>query len=397
MTITDEQAAKFAETFDHLASAVSGAILGKDRVVRLALACLLSDGHLLLEDVPGTGKTSLARAIANSIKGTTARIQFTPDLLPSDVIGGVVFNQNTQQFDFKPGPVFHSIVLADEINRASPKTQSALLEVMEEGRVTVDGVSHDVGRPFMVIATQNPVEHAGTYPLPEAQLDRFLMKTKIGYLDHTSLVELLGGNAVRDRADLVPPVISSAAFAQMAAFTTGVTVRAELLSYISQIAEATRDHKYVDLGLSTRGCLAYVRAAKTWAIAQGRNFVIPDDIMNLRKPLLSHRLLLSEEAPYHDVTAEQVIDEIFDAIDPPLDREESAQADELTRRRGRAVESDELTRRRTAPVDPDEFTRRRPAPASVSEDELTRHRAAPVDPDEFTRRRAAGSFGQEPR
>ena len=333
MTITDEQAAKFAATFDRMVASVGRAILGKDRAVRLALACLLSKGHLLLEDVPGTGKTSLAKAIATAIQGQTARIQFTPDLLPSDVLGGVVYNQGTQTFDFKPGPIFASIVLADEINRASPKTQSALLEVMEEGRATIDGVSHRVPEPFMVIATQNPVEHAGTYPLPEAQLDRFLMKTAIGYPDHDALVSLLAESAIGDRAQQVEPVITNASFAQLSAFTAGVHVRPEILSYLSQIAEATRAHKYVDLGLSPRGCLAFVRVAKTWALAQGRNFVLPDDIKSLRMPVLSHRLMLSEEAPYRDITVEQVIDDVFDGIDPPLRRADAARQDELTRRR----------------------------------------------------------------
>jgi MoxR-like ATPase len=384
MTITDEQAERFAETFNRLVDAVGSAILGKDRVVRLALTCLLSDGHLLLEDVPGTGKTSLARAIANAIQGTTARIQFTPDLLPADVVGGVVYNQDTRAFDFKPGPVFHSIVVADEINRASPKTQSALLEVMEEGRVTVDGTSHEVGRPFMVIATQNPVEHAGTYPLPEAQLDRFLMKTAIGYPDQGSLVALMSGTTVRDRAALVQPVIAGEAFARMAAFATGVTVREEVLVYISQIAEATRGHKYVDLGLSTRGCMAYVRAAKTWAIAQGRAYVIPDDVRNLGKPVLNHRLLLSDEAPYHDITADQVVDEVFESVPPPMFRHSGGGDDaNLTRRRGAADATDDYTRRRGEPAGGN----------AVAED-LTRRRENSATVDDHTRRRGTPGYGQ---
>ena len=381
MTITDEQAERFAETFNRLVDAVGSAILGKDRVVRLALTCLLSDGHLLLEDVPGTGKTSLARAIANAIQGTTARIQFTPDLLPADVVGGAVYNQNTRSFDFNPGPVFHSIVVADEINRASPKTQSALLEVMEEGRVTVDGFSHTVDRPFMVIATQNPVEHAGTYPLPEAQLDRFLMKTAIGYPDQGSLVALMSGTTVRDRAALVQPVIAGEAFARMADFATGVTVREEVLVYISQLAEATRSHKYVDLGLSTRGCMAYVRAAKTWAIAQGRAYVIPDDIRSLRNAVLGHRLLLSDEAPYHDVTVEQVIEEVFESVPPPLFRSGPA-------------EDGNLTRRRTAADPADDHTRRRGEPNGAVED-LTRRRESNAAVDDHTRRRGTWEAGQD--
>src|SRR6056297_1039604 len=189
--MTPEQAQWFSETFGQLVGNVERAIMGKPHTIRLALTALLSDGHLLLEDVPGTGKTSLAKSIANTVQGTQSRIQFTPDLLPSDVTGVTIYDQRISQFEFHKGPIFATIVLADEINRASPKTQSALLEVMEEGLVTVDGESHEVGAPFMVIATQNPIEQAGTYRLPEAQLDRFLMKTSLGYPDHESTVSLL--------------------------------------------------------------------------------------------------------------------------------------------------------------------------------------------------------------
>src|SRR3954451_22717779 len=191
MTMTNEQAAWFAETFEKLVANVGQAVLGKVHVIRLTFTAMLAEGHVLFEDAPGTGKTSLARALANTVQGSNARIQFTPDLLPSDVTGVTVYDQHKGVFEFHPGPIFHTIVLADEINRASPKTQSALLEVMEEGRVTIDGTPHSVGRPFMVIATQNPIEQAGTYRLPEAQLDRFLMKTAMGYPDRQATVELL--------------------------------------------------------------------------------------------------------------------------------------------------------------------------------------------------------------
>src|ERR1700722_7087294 len=205
--VTSEQANWFARAFGALVSNIEQAVLGKQHIVRLALTCLLSGGHLLLEDYPGTGKTSLAKAIAKTVHGMTGRIQFTPDLLPSDVTGMHIYDQEQRRFEFLPGPVFNSSVLADEINRASPKTQSALLQVMEEGQVTVDGATHEVGKPFMVIATQNPIEHAGTYPLPEAQLDRFLMKIELGYPDRASLITLLADAAQRDRAGTVKPGI----------------------------------------------------------------------------------------------------------------------------------------------------------------------------------------------
>src|SRR5688572_15156986 len=238
MNVTPEQAAKFRETFDRLVANVNAAILGKDHVVRLAFTCLLSEGHLLLEDYPGTGKTSLARALANTVKGTSSRIQFTPDLLPSDVTGVQVYDQSTRRFEFMPGPIFHSIVLADEINRASPKTQSALLEVMDEAHVTVDGTRYPVGKPFMVIATQNPVEQAGTYPLPEAQLDRFLMKTGLDYPDHDAMVALLRDASVRDRAGEVRPAIAAGALEPLSRLADHVLVRDEILAYVSRLAEA---------------------------------------------------------------------------------------------------------------------------------------------------------------
>jgi MoxR-like ATPase len=281
---------------------------------------MLSEGHLLLEDFPGTGKTQLARALANTVQGSNARIQFTPDLLPTDVTGVTVYDQNKGVFEFHPGPIFHTIVLADEINRASPKTQAALLEVMEEGRVTVDGTPHSVGRPFMVIATQNPIEQAGTYRLPEAQLDRFLMKTSVGYPDHDSTVQMLMNAHVRDRAGAIESAITAPMVSKMSELADKVYVDPAILAYVSHLAEESRRHPQVKLGLSARGCLAYVRTAKTWALADGRNMVVPDDIKDLAVPVLCHRLLLDAEAQFNGVTVEQVIAELLEDVAPPTER-----------------------------------------------------------------------------
>ena len=318
--MTPDQLASFAATFDRLVANVGQALLGKEPVVRLAVTCLLSDGHLLLEDAPGTGKTSLARALAATVQGSSSRIQFTPDLLPSDVTGVTIYDQRTQAFEFHPGPVFASVVLADEINRASPKTQSALLEVMEESRVTVDGTSRSVGRPFMVIATQNPVEQAGTYKLPEAQLDRFLMKTSLGYPDHDATVQILAGAADRDRAARVPALVTTAAVKDMAVLASSVHTDTAVLDYVSRLVTATRTDPRTTVGVSVRGALALVRCAKVRAASQGRGYVVPDDVKELAHPVLAHRILLEAEAEFAGATAADVVASALLEVSPPVER-----------------------------------------------------------------------------
>ena len=319
--MTPEQATWFSDIFNRLVANVDQVLLGKTFVIRLGFTALLSDGHLLLEDFPGTGKTSFARAMAQSVAGTSSRIQFTPDLLPGDITGVSIYNQAGSEFEFHPGPIFANIVLADEINRASPKTQSALLEVMEEGRVTVDGVSHAVGAPFMVIATQNPIEQAGTYRLPEAQLDRFLMKTSIGYPDHSSTLRILEGAGNKAHDATVPAVVTSEVITEMAEIARTVHVDPSINDYVSRLIDATRSATEVRLGASVRGALALVRTAKTLAAANGRHYVIPDDIKTLAEPVLAHRLVLDPEAEFDGVSATSVIGQIIIETPPPSDRQ----------------------------------------------------------------------------
>lgn len=315
MTVTQEQASWFAQTFDTLVTNVGQAVIGKRRTIEQAFTTLVSEGHLLLEDVPGTGKTSLARAIGNTMNGTTTRIQFTPDLLPGDVTGITIYDQKRGEFEFHAGPVFATVVLADEINRASPKTQSALLEVMEEGQVTVDGVTRQVGVPFLVVATQNPIEQAGTYRLPEAQLDRFMMKTSLGYPDHAATVQILEGTASARVS--VDAVITPQQVLAMIDLAREVHVNPLIIDYVSRLIDATRSAKEVRLGSSVRGAMALLRGARTWALAQGRTYVTPDDVKALAESVLAHRLVLDPEAEFDGVTAEAVIGQVLLEVAPP--------------------------------------------------------------------------------
>ncbi len=320
MTLTDEQTEWFAAAAERLVTNIETAVMGKRNVVRLVLMSLLSGGHVLLEDAPGTGKTLLAKSLAATLDSTTSRIQFTPDLLPADVTGVSIYDQSKKAFEFRPGPIFASIVLADEINRASPKTQSALLEVMEEGHVTVDGVEHTVGEPFMVIATQNPIEQAGTYALPEAQLDRFIIKTSIGYPDHQTLVALVQDAANRSRSEGVEAIVKPETIATMIDLADQVHVDAAIGEYVSEVVMATRSHPQVLLGASVRGALSLIRAAKAWALMAGRGYVTPDDIRELAVPVLAHRMILDPEADFGGVTAEAVIARLLADIAPPAHR-----------------------------------------------------------------------------
>jgi MoxR-like ATPase len=321
MTMTPEQATWFSDIFNRLVANVDHVLLGKTFVIRLGFTALLSEGHLLLEDFPGTGKTSFARAMAQSVAGSTSRIQFTPDLLPGDITGVSIYDQGKSAFEFHPGPIFANIVLADEINRASPKTQSALLEVMEEGHVTVDGTTHPVGTPFMVIATQNPIEQAGTYRLPEAQLDRFIMKASIGYPDHASTLRILEGAGAKAHELTVPPIVTAEVVVEMGQLARTVHVDATINDYVSRLVEATREASEVRLGASVRGALALIRTAKTLAAASGRHYVIPDDVKALAEPVLAHRLIIDPEAEFDGVTAPSVMSQIMLETPPPSERQ----------------------------------------------------------------------------
>jgi MoxR-like ATPase len=316
-TLSPDEVQGFADIAARVGGNVASVVLGKPEVVRLALTGLFAEGHLLLEDVPGVGKTTLARAIAASLRGEWRRIQFTPDLLPSDVSGVTIFNQATRQFEFHGGPVFANIVIADEINRASPKTQSALLEVMEERHVTVDGHRHAVPRPFLVVATQNPVEMDGTYRLPEAQLDRFLMKLSIGYPEESIEVEVLRGASAGRSPDYLGAVTDTDTVAQLIRLTNRVHVADPLYTYAVRLAAATREHKQVRIGVSPRGVIALSRAAQAYALTDGRAYVVPEDMKALIEPVFAHRILLAPDAAMRGVTPGEVLRTVVESVPAP--------------------------------------------------------------------------------
>jgi MoxR-like ATPase len=304
--LSPEDATRFAANAEAIIDNVASFIQGKREVISLAVTCLLAEGHLLLEDVPGVGKTSLARSIAATLGMSWHRIQFTPDLLPSDVTGVSIFHQGSATFEFHPGPVFAHVVLADEINRASPRTQSALLEVMEERTVTVDGVTHQVPRPFLVLATQNPIEMDGTFPLPEAQLDRFLMSVSIGYPDLESEVQVLANSHRGLSVDELTPVGSAEDVRRMVALARSVHVDHSVMEYVVRLVSATRSTPGVRLGASPRGSVGLLRAAQAAAAMTGRTYVSPVDVQRLAVPVLAHRLVLADVEADASVRAQAI-------------------------------------------------------------------------------------------
>lgn len=305
-----------ASRFNAIVDNVEKAIQGKAEAIELAVICLLAEGHILLEDVPGVGKTTLAKSLARSVDCLWHRIQFTPDLLPSDVTGLTIYNRSTEKFEFRPGGIFANIVLGDEINRASPKTQSAMLEAMEERQVTIDSRSYSLRSPFMVIATQNPVEHEGTYPLPESQLDRFLMRLSMGYPDPQSELEMLQARQGGIEPQ-VGSVVTASDIVNMTEIAKRVHVAPSLMSYIVEIAEATRRHPALALGLSPRGSLALLRSARARAASMARTYVIPDDIKALARPVAEHRLIMHPTAQNTLGNQSEILGEILHSVPVP--------------------------------------------------------------------------------
>ena len=317
----DEPYINAAERVGLLQDEIERVIRGKHEAVRLAIVTLLAGGHLLVEDVPGVGKTTLAHALARALDCSFQRIQFTSDLLPSDVIGLSVYDQNSSSFEWRPGPIFANVILADEINRTTPKTQSALLEAMAEGHVTVEGLTHDLPKPFIVMATQNPIEHHGTYPLPESQLDRFMLRLRIGYPGSDDEKQMLRDREHGEPLDHMQPVMSGEEVLRLQQAVTDVSVDDAIVDYLMRIVSATRSSEMLDLGVSPRGTLALFRAAQALALTEERDFCIPDDIKRLVVPVFAHRLTVSSRyssAMRRSEEAEAVLQEILKTISVPL-------------------------------------------------------------------------------
>jgi MoxR-like ATPase len=318
---TAQRSETFADLFNRICDNVEQAIRGKRDVIQLAVLSLIAEGHVLLEDAPGVGKTSLAKALAASVDCTFGRVQFTPDLLPADVVGMTVWNRGSGLFDFRPGPIFCNIVLGDEINRASPKTQSALLEAMGERQVTVDTTTHKLATPFMVIATQNPIEHEGTYPLPESQLDRFLMRVSVGYPDRDAEIDVLETHGDTNPLDDITAVATGADVEEMIKMARAVHVAPSLKAYLVDVADATRRHQHLSLGMSPRATLSLQRVARARAAANGRNYVVPDDIKALADPVLAHRLMVTPEAQLQGLSSGTALAEVLAAVPVPTSGE----------------------------------------------------------------------------
>ncbi len=316
--LTQEEAREVAQKANLLIQAIEQVILGKSDAVRLMVIGLLSGGHLLIEDIPGVGKTTLARALAKAIGGQFRRIQFTPDLLPADVTGSVIYNQRTGQFEFHPGPIFANIVLADEINRATPKTQSALLEAMEERTVSVEGVSHPLPQPFLVVATQNNIEMMGTYPLPEAQMDRFFARVSLGYPSPQVEARILETRQIESPLNRLEPVISLEELVRMQAMVRRVFISPAVRQYLVEVVSATRHHPQVALGASPRASLALMVGAQANAVLSERDHVMPDDVQRMAIPVLAHRLMLRGDAQGRIVRPEQVIEQILKQVPVPI-------------------------------------------------------------------------------
>lgn len=295
-------------------------MIGKRNVAELSLVAFLAEGHVLLEDVPGVGKTMMVRTLAKSVGANFKRIQFTPDLLPSDVTGVSIYNPKEMDFQFRPGPLMGNIILADEINRTSPKTQSALLEAMEEASVTIDGVTRRLEKPFFVMATQNPVEYEGTYPLPEAQLDRFLLKMRMGYPEHDEEVEVLNRVQKVSPIEAIEPVIGLAELRNLQSQVKNVHVDVTMKRYIVEIANRTRSHESVYMGVSPRGSIALMKAAQAYAFMYGRDYVLPDDIQALVPAVFAHRIMLKSEAKFARITPEEILHRILEQVPVPVQR-----------------------------------------------------------------------------